>query len=260
MNRRDFLIGTGALGLAALAGPAPRGGRAALATAPSARPPPRPPLVVAAGGWDTCYALDPKQPPVVDVPAGAVQQFAGLDVFTDASRPRVTGFFERHAGVTAIVRGITTDGIFHNECQRRIITGKRDDAQPDITAMVAHDLGNDLPVPYLVLGDVAFTDPYTVSAARVGTTNQIVDLLGDPTDALATAETALLDRYAAASADRARATRGATGYNRRRVDDFAAAVARAGRLGQLRSRLGARGETQSLDAQIALALDALQQD
>lgn len=260
MNRRDFLIGTGAVGLAALAGSAPRGGRTARATAASARPPRRLLVVFAAGGWDTCYALDPKQPPLVDVPAGAVRQFAGLDVFTDASRPRVTGFFERHAGVTAIVRGVTTDGIFHNECQRRIITGKRDDAQPDITAMVAHDVGNDLPVPYLVLGDVAFTDPYTVSTARVGTTNQIVDLLGDPADALATTETALLDRYAAASADRARATRGATGYNRRRVDDFAAAVARAGRLGQLRSRLGARGETQSLDAQIALALDALQQD
>jgi hypothetical protein len=173
-------------------------------------------------------------------PDRVTAQFAGLDMFTDASRPRVTGFFERHTGVTAIVRGVTTDGIFHNECQRRIITGKRDGAQPDITAMVAHDVGNDLPVPHLVLGDVAFTDPYTVSTARVGTTNQIVDLLGEPADALATTETALLDRYAAASADRARATRGATGYNRRRVDDFA------------------RGETQSLDAQIAL--DALQQD
>jgi uncharacterized protein (DUF1501 family) len=259
MNRRDFLIGTGAAGTAALAGLGLRGRRVG-ATAPAPRPARRLLVVFATGGWDTCYALDPKQAPLVDVPAGAVQQFAGLDVFTEPSRPSVTAFFERHAGVSAIVRGIATDGIFHNECQRRIITGKRDDAQPDITAMVAHDLGNDLPVPYLVLGDVAFTDPYTVSAARVGNTNQIVDLLGDPTDTLAGAETALLDRYAAASADRARATRGATGYNRRRVDDFAAAVTRAGRIGQLRSRLGARGETQSLDAQIALALDALQQD
>jgi len=257
MNRRDFVIATGAAGLATLV---LRGERAARATAPATRPSRRLLVVLAAGGWDTSYALDPKEPSQVDVPAGAVQRFAELDVFADVSRPNVTAFFERHAASTAIVRGIATDAINHNECQRRIITGKRDDAQPDVAATVAHDLGNDMPVPYLVLGDVAFTDPYTVSSARVGTTNQIVELLGDPADPRARVEDALLRHYADASADRARATRGAIGYNRRRVDDFAAAVARSGRLAQLRDKLGARGETQSLTAQIALALDALQHD
>jgi uncharacterized protein (DUF1501 family) len=256
MKRRDFVIGTGAAGLAALA----LRGRGALATQPAARPPRRLLVVFASGGWDTSYALDPKPPPLVDVPAGAVQRFANLDVFTDASRPNVTAYFDRHADVTAIVRGIGTDGIFHNECQRRVLTGKREDNNPDLGAIVAHDVGNDLPIPYLVLGGLAFTGPYSVSAARVGTTNQIVDLLGDPTDSLAATEDALMRSYAEASADRARATRGATGYNRRRVDDFAAAVVRGERVGQLRGRLGARGESQSFDAQIALALDALEQD
>ncbi|TMQ08547.1 MAG: DUF1501 domain-containing protein [Deltaproteobacteria bacterium] len=262
MKRRDFLLGTGAAGLAALS---LRGGRSAQATAPALRPPRRLLVVFVAGGWDTCYAIDPKEPPLVDVPAGSVQQFAGLDVFTDPSRPNVTGFFERHAASTAIVRGIATDGIFHNECQRRIATGKRDDGQPDLAAMVGHDLGNDLPIPYLVLGDIAFTGPYTVSAARVGATNQIVALLGDPAadpaaDPVAATEDALLHRYAQASADRARATRGALGYNRRRVDDFAAAIARGDRLRQLRGQLGTRGELQSFTSQIQLALDAVAQD
>jgi hypothetical protein len=257
MKRRDFMLATGAAGLAAIA---LRGARTARATAPARRPARRLLVVLAAGGWDTSYALDPKEPPQVDVPAGAVQRFAGLDVFVDASRPNVTAFFERHAASTAIVRGIATDAINHFECQRRILTGKRDDGQPDLAAMIAHDLGNDLPVPCLVLGDVAFTDPYTVSTARVGTTNQIVELLDRGDDPRAASEDALLGRYAEASADRARATRGATGYNRRRVDDFATAIARSGRLAQLRSKLGARGETQSLSAQIALALDALEQD
>src|SRR5258706_303002 len=80
-----------------------------------------------------------------------------------------------------------------------------------------------------------------VGAARVGATNQIVDLLGDPppdppTPPLPATEESLLQRYAAASVERARATRGATGYNRRRVDDFADAAARSQRLLQLRTR------------------------
>jgi hypothetical protein len=258
MKRRDFLLGTGAAGAAALA---LRGGRSALATHPPTRPPRRLLLVFAAGGWDTTYALDPKEPALATVPAGAVQRFGDLDVFTDASRPSVTRFFERHAAHTAIVRGIATDSIFHAECQRRIATGKREDAQPDLGAIVAHDLGNALPIPYLVLGDIAFTGPYAASAGRVGTTNQIVELLGPPGgDPLAAAEDALLRRYADASADRARATRGAAGYNRRRVDDFADAVARGQRLAQLRDRFGARGQTQGLASQIPLAIDALQQD
>jgi len=258
MNRRNFLIGTGAAGLAAVS---LRGGRNAFAIDPPKQPPRRLLLVFALGGWDTTYALDPKEPPFASVPAGAIQRFGNLDIFTDASRPNVTQYFERHADHTALLRGIATDGIFHNECMRRIATGKRDENQPDIGAMVAHDLGNALPIPYLVLGDVAFTGPYTVSAARVGSTNQIVELLGTPdADPLAATEDALLRRYADASADRARATRGAAGYNRRRVDDFAGAFARSERLRQLRDRFGARGEIQSLASQIPLALDALQQD
>jgi len=260
MKRRDFLLGTGAAGLAALS---LRGQRAS-ATEPARRPPRRLVLVYVTGGWDTTYALDPKEAPV-SVPAGAVQRFAGLDIFTDASRPSVTSYFERHADISTIVRGIATDGIFHHECQRRMATGKRDDGEPDLGAMVAHDVGNDLPIPYLILGDVAYTGPYTASCARVGTTNQIVELLGDPTrdpaaDPVAATEDALLRRYADASIERARATRGAIGYNRRRVDDFADALARGDRLRQLRDRFGKRGDSQLLANQIPLALDALQQD
>jgi uncharacterized protein (DUF1501 family) len=253
MRRRDLLLGAGAAGLAVSLGGRSR------ATAPLRQPPRRLLLVFASGGWDTSYALDPKEPPLVEVPAGAVQLFGGLDVFTDASRPLVTQYFERHAAHTAIVRGIATDGVFHNECQRRIATGKRGVGEPDLGAIVAHDLGNDLPIPYLVLGDLAFTGPYGVSAARVGATNQIVELLDDSGESLAANEAALLRRYAAASVERARATRGATGHNRRRVDEFATALTHADRLQQLRGRLGARGEIQSFAGQIPLALDALEQ-
>jgi uncharacterized protein (DUF1501 family) len=267
MKRRDVLK----LGAATyLAAALPRGARA---VGPTVGPPRRLVIVFASGAWDNVYALDPKEPTYADVPAGAVQRFGDLDVFCDASRPNVTEFFTKHAALSTIVRGIGTDAINHNETQRRIATGTREETHADFGAIVAHDLGNDLPIPYLVLGDVAFAGPYEVSAARVGATNQITELLGAPSststihcDGCATsvdgptaAEQALLATYARASADRARATRGALGYNRKRVDDFVAAIDRADKLGGIGS-FGRRGETTSLDAQVTIALDALSQD
>lgn len=268
MKRRDFLQLCGATAGAYAIGSLARAG------APTLRPPRRLVAVFLTGGWDTCYAVDPKDPAYSDVPAGAVQMFEGLDVFCDASRPSVTGFFAKYAGVTAIARGVCTDAINHNECQRRIATGTREETRPDFGAIIAHELGNGLPLPYLILGDTAWTGPYAVSAGRVGTSNQIVDLLdpgssGPPTlttgapvasDGPSDAEQALLRDYAAASAARARAIRGAAGYNRKRVDDFVEAIDRGERLRALRAGFGKRGETLSWDSQIGLALDALEHD
>src|SRR6185295_17007608 len=116
------------------------------------------------------------------VPAGALQKFGDLDVFTDASRPNVTAFFTKYAPLTAIVRGISVASVAHRECVKRMATGTRNETNPDIGAIVGHDLGNDLPLPYLILGDTAFAGPYAVSAGRVGSTNQIIALL-DPAQA-----------------------------------------------------------------------------
>jgi len=74
MQRRDFLIGAGAAGLAVGLG-------GARATAPARKPPRRLLAVFVTGGWDTSYAIDPKDAAYVDVPAGKVQRYAGLDVF-----------------------------------------------------------------------------------------------------------------------------------------------------------------------------------
>ena len=269
MKRRAFLqLGAGAgLGLAL-------GFRRPHAANPAPRTPRRLLLVFAAGGWDTTYAIDPKDASRADLPAGAVRRFSGLDVFCDDSRPGVTQLFERHAPLISIVRGIATDGINHAECQRRIVTGTRENNRPDLGAMVAHGVGLALPVPYLILGDIAYAGPYAASSARVGATNQIVELLGGagagrpgaevveavPDDVrVLTAEDAALRAYSEASLARARAERGATGYNRRRVEDFAESIARGDRLRALGNKFGHRGELLSLDAQVPLALDALEQ-
>ncbi len=264
MNRRNLLQYAGAAGALALL-PHTRRAVAATSTAPR-----RLIVVLAQGGWDTTWALDPKvASATTDVPVGAPQMFGNLDVFTDASRPNVTSYFTRYAPVTAIVRGIEVASVSHQECVKRMATGTRNETNPDLAAIVAHDRGNDLPLPYLILGDTAFAGPYAVSAGRVGATNQIIALL-DPTQAYQTngrpplattsAEDALLSRYADATVRRLHDTRGATGYNRKRVDDFSEAIGRGKRLQSVRAGFGARGRTLTLDSQIDLALDALEQD
>jgi uncharacterized protein (DUF1501 family) len=189
-----------------------------------------------------------------------------MDIFTDASRPNVTGFFTKYANRAAVVRGISVASVAHAECVKRMATGTRNETNPDMGAIVAHDNGNDLPLPYLILGDTAFAGQYAVSAGRVGATNQIIALL-DPAQAYPTngrlplattnAEDAILKKYADASANRMRATRGANGYNRKRVDDFVESITRGKKLESVRDGFGNRGRTLLLDSQVDLALDAL---
>ena len=274
MKRRDFLLACGgAAGAAALA--SVTSGRRARADQPVLRSPKRLVGVFVVGGWDTAYALDPRDPAHADMRPGAMQMFEGLDVYVDPSRPNVAAFFEKYAGATTIVRGIAIDAINHDECQRRMATGTREETQPDVAAIVAHDVANDLPLPYLVLGDTAWTGAYSVSSGRVGTSNQIVELLdpsgpaawpptvtrggvGDP--GLSSAERQLLRAYAGASAQRAYATRGSAGYNRARIDDFTAAMDRSEQLRALRAGFGTRGDTLAYSNQIPLAIEALYTD
>lgn len=261
MNRRDLFKYAGAAGAIGLLS---RGLRAAPST-PSKK---KLLLVMAQGGWDTTYALDPKvQSAKVDVPPGAPKLYGNLDVFVDASRPNVSAYFDKYADITAVVRGISVASVAHAECVKRMSTGTRNETNPDMGAIVAHDNGNDLPLPYLILGDTAFAGQYAVSSGRVGATNQIIALL-DPAQAYPTngklplvttsAEDALLEKYATATVNRLSATRGSLGYNRKRLDDFAEGIRRGKQLQTVRDGFGARGRTLTLTSQSDLALDALQ--
>jgi hypothetical protein len=264
LDRRQLLWGGGLAMLAAALPSSTRTARAAVTSTPKNFI-----CVTVFGGWDTSYALDPKLPGgAVDVPEGSVAQFAGLDIFDDVSRPNVREFFTRFAAMTTIVRGIKLAGVSHDACMQTMLTGARDETNPDIAAIVANIHSPELPVPYLVLGDTAFSGPYASSMGRVGPTNQIVGLL-DPAEAYpidrvrgqfvpTSADEAAIRAYTTARANRERAVRGATGYNKRRIDDFVASLDRGDRLRTLGGTFGRRGSQLTLAAQHGLALDAIE--
>jgi uncharacterized protein (DUF1501 family) len=253
MNRRDLLTYMGAAGAAGFL--AKSLGSVAHAAVPTG-PPRRLIMVMAQGGWDTTWALDPKlQSARCDVPVlGARRLFGNLDIYDHVSRPNVTSFFTKHADKSAIIRGISVSSVSHNECVKRMATGTRSERNPDMGAIVATDNGNDLPLPYLILGDTAFAGEYAVSAGRVGATNQIVGLLDSPTTS---GEDAILSHYANATVNRVKATRGALGYNKRRLADFATAIERGKKLVPVRAGFGAAGRTLTLANQVDLAVDAI---
>src|SRR4029079_19735893 len=142
MNRRDLFKLAGAAGALGMLGKL----RPLAAATPVTKK--RLVMVLAQGGWDVTYALDPKvQSTKCDVPVGAKQMFGNLDVFTDASRPNVTAFFQKYAANTAIVRGISVASVAHQECLKRMSTGTRQETSADMAAIVAHDNGNDRPLP-----------------------------------------------------------------------------------------------------------------
>lgn len=265
LTRRHFLgLGGAAAAAFATSSLVPRRARAAAAGSQKNLI-----LVLAQGGWDVTYALDPKvQSAKIDVPVGAVQTFGNLDIFVDPGRPNVTSFFTKYAAQSAVVRGVMLSSIAHPECVKRMMTGTRSNANPDVAAIVAHEGGRELPIPYLVLGDSAFTGPYAVSAGRVGSTNQVVALAdeaqrysvigetGAPFSPTASDQTRMR-QYLQARAERERAVRGATGYNKKRLEDFSVAMGKADRLIELRAGLGARGRTLTLASQSVLAVDAI---
>ena len=263
MRRRQFLTSSAAAAaLASLGGLARAGGTSS---------PKRVLFVIASGGWDTSYSLDPKlDSGSVDSPEGEVTSYEGIDVLTHASRPAASTFFDKWAGATALVRGIQIRSIVHPDCMRRLLTGSTAADDPDVAAIVAAAHGGDLPVPYLVLGNEAFPGPLRGISASLGTTKQIKAVLDEPYPlpsplasnahvASAEDQDAIAD-YLAARVERERATRGARGYNAKRLDDFERALASKGLLHDAAGSLGPRGPALGLPEQLTLAVDSLQTD
>lgn len=262
ITRRNVLRAGGAvLGAAAL----PQ-----LADPARAAAPPRNLIVVLnSGGWDVTYALDPKPDATrIDVPVGEHKRIGQIDVLSHAARPSVDAFFERYGALTALIRGVQVRSFIHNDCTKRILTGTPSDQNADFAAIAAHELGRELPVPYLVLGNSALSGPYAALTGRAGTTNQLSSLL-DPDGYFITPaayapnehEESLVRRYLAASADRVAATRGRSAGNRKQIEAFQRSLEQNELLRQFARTRGGFGKpayTPDLKVQIDVATSALE--
>src|SRR5688500_1743454 len=64
-------------------------------------------IVLARGGWDTTYALDPKPgSTTIDAPEGTIERFGEVSILGHPSRPSVSEFFRRYAALGSIVNGV----------------------------------------------------------------------------------------------------------------------------------------------------------
>ncbi len=261
--RRTFLAGAGAglsaLALSRLSAPA------TAATRASAR---NLVLVVARGGWDVTYALDPKPGlSSIDAPDGEIQDFSGLPILTHDSRPGVTAFFEAHAQRCALVQGVAVRSVSHLGCAARMLTGTSAETSPDLGAITAAELGQDSPVPYLVLGRTSFTGPYAALATRAGTTNQLHSLL-DPNSVVWFAtqpskwtpsdnQDWMIREYVKLRANRQQGARELP-ETRARIDDFLASLERGEAL-KGNSALGSFNFNRDLGPQAEVTVAALEQ-
>jgi hypothetical protein len=200
-----------------------------------------------------------------------VQLFGNLNVITGPERPSVARFFQDFGDQCAIVRGIQVRSIAHEECTKRIFTGTNQDSNPDMGAIAGVSNGLDLPVPYMILGQTAFSGPHGGSSGRAGTAGQLVTLLhpeasygrqlggalrfdGDA------AEEDLIRRFIQARAQRDKALRAGDGRNARKFNDMINAVERRDQVKRLLNG-GAELTTQlEFTSQIQMAARVFKQE
>jgi hypothetical protein len=133
-------------------------------------------VVLAYGGWDTRYAVDPA-PDLPGGPSGRAVDFAGVEAWVDDSRPSVERFFARTRGAVRMARGVDVGSVSHGVCLRAVLGGRHQREVPDIGARVAAGIGDDAPLPCLNLGSVGQPGHLAPFVGRSGPSNQLAALL-----------------------------------------------------------------------------------
>lgn len=153
---------------------------------------PRLVLVVASGGWDTSFCLDPK-PDVgtVDGPGSVwgggledVRSWGEIEVaVNDERRPSVSAFFDRWSDRVAVINGVAVGTLSHTRSLARVLSGHWDERHPDLAAVFGAS-GSGTPLGAVDLCGLGRFGPYAGTSARWGLQGQARALL-DPAAAFA---------------------------------------------------------------------------
>ncbi len=148
--------------------------------------------VLAYGGWDVTFAMDPKLGiSTVDGPEATpgsnhpddreeLAQFGDIALCINGwQRPSVTEFFERWSNRCAVVNGLWVGSLGHSDCEQRILTGRTVSGYPDLGAIAGWELGQSRAVPYMDVGGRARIGSLAARSVQLGLRGQLRYLL-DP--------------------------------------------------------------------------------
>ncbi len=131
------------------------------------------------GGWDQCYCFAPLfDAENILMEDTAVEAEANGITFVDSEdRPAVRSFFETWGSRTALINGFESRSVAHDACLRLVMTGTQLPAADDWPAMLASESTADPLMPMVHISGPSYTHSFGSSVVRVGSNNQLPDLL-----------------------------------------------------------------------------------
>ncbi|MEQ1507711.1 MAG: DUF1501 domain-containing protein, partial [Myxococcota bacterium] len=155
----------------------------------AATPPVKLVVVLANGGWDPTFTIDPK-PALVDggpypdlnpddpLDVEEIIRYGEIDVSTNARRrPSVTRYFDTWGDRTAVVNGLWVGSLSHWQAMVQVLTGTPSEQSPDVAAIAGFELAGDERLAAIDLGGVARFGRLAPYCARTGVRGQLNQLL-----------------------------------------------------------------------------------